>query len=291
MRYQDIYPSDPLVRSSEIVRPRASDLIHLEFFEAEGADMPRERFAQHHILINLRVEPHEVENWREGVLHTSVLKTGDVVITPAGLESGWRWDVTSKVIIITIDPPALERFAQRELGLLLTEQQLQSVAHAQDPDLTASAELLLDALRNRSSGSEVMYESLARVFTVKLLESYGEDAAEEAHFSKTFTAQHYKRVLDFVADRFGDPIVISDLARAAGLSEAHFSRQFRKTIGDSPHQFLMRYRVEQASDFLADQGRPISEIAQRCGFSDQAHLTRLFKRFIGQTPRQYRAGQ
>lgn len=289
LTYQDIYPSDPLVRSRDVIRPRASDLIHLEFFEAKAADMPRERFAQHHILVNLREEPQEVMNWREGTLHETNLTHNDVVITPAGLESGWRWHVRSKVIIITIVPAELQRFAERELGLLLTDRQLQDVAQANDPDLTSAAELLLEALRSRSTGSEVMYESLARVFTVKLLESYGEEAAAEARFSNAFTPRHYKRVLDFVAERFGDSVAIAEMARAAGLSEAHFSRQFRKTIGDSPHQFLMRFRVERAAAMLADEARPLSEIAAACGFSDQAHLTRLFKRFVGETPRQYRA--
>ncbi|MEM6909905.1 MAG: AraC family transcriptional regulator [Pseudomonadota bacterium] len=250
--------------------------------------MPRERFVQHHILINLLEEMQQVENWRDGTHHETTLVRDDVVITPAGLESGWRWHVRSKVIIITIAPAKLERFAQRELGVLLTDRQLLDVPQVNDLDLSSAAQLLLSALETRSSGSEVMYESLARIFAVKLLERYGDEAATEAQFSKAFTASHYKRVLDFVSERFGDQMAIADLASVAGLSEAHFSREFRKTIGDSPHQFLMRYRVEQAANMLADPGRSTSEVAHACGFSDQAHLTRLFKRFIGQTPHQYR---
>lgn len=288
-RYQDIYPSDPLLRSTDVIRPRASDLIHLEFFEAAAAEMPRAVFDQHHILLNLRNQPMAVQNWRDGELFDFSYARDEIVITPAGIESGWRWAKKSKVIVITIDPPQLERFAERELGQLLSQRQLRSVPQMHDPDLTSAAQMLLTALQTRSSGSEVMYESLARVLTVKLLERYGEDAAQEAEFSKSFTPTHYKRVLDFVADKFGEAIAISDLAAAAGLSEAHFSRLFRKTIGDSPHQFLMRYRVERAMAFLADDARPLSNIAISSGFSDQAHLTRLFKRFTGQTPRQYRA--
>ncbi|MEO1048546.1 MAG: AraC family transcriptional regulator [Pseudomonadota bacterium] len=287
--YQEVYPSDPLLRSKDVVRPRASDLINLEFFEAEAAEMPCEVFEQHHILINLLDEMQHVENWRDGERRELSLFRDDLVITPAGLECGWRWHVTSRVIIITIWPSELERFAQRELGQLLTKKQLQDIPQTNDPDLSGAAQLLFEALKARSPSSEVMYESLARIFTVKLLERYGERAAPEAEFSKAFTPQHYKRVLDFVAENFGHSIVIADLAEAAGLSEAHFSRQFHKTIGDSPHQFLIRYRVERATEMLADPARALSEIAITCGFSDQAHLTRQFKRFTGQTPRQYRA--
>lgn len=287
--YQDVYPSDPLLRSRDVVRPRASELINLEYFEAAPASMPRERFAQHHILINLLDQPQQVENWRDGVHRDFTYRRNEIVVTPAGVETGWRWHVQSRVIVITIDPIQLERFAERELGLLLTDQQLRDQPQFEDADLTSAAEMLLAAMQNRGKGSEVMYESLARIFAVKLLERYGEDAAKRAQFSKSFTPAHYKRVLDYLADHFGDQIAIANLASVAGLSEAHFSREFRRTIGDSPHQFLMRYRVEQATKLLTDPTLQLSAISHACGFSDQAHLTRLFKRFTGQTPRQYRA--
>jgi len=287
--YQDIYPSAALLRSQDVVRPRAAELVNLEFFEAEPGEMPRLRFPQHHILINLRDSMPEVVNWRDGVRHERSLDIADVVITPAGVESGWSWPERSKVIVITIDPEPLGRFAERELGVLLTSRQLRDVPQERDEDLTQAAQLLLSALETRGEGSEIMYESLARVFTVKLLERYGEDAAQKADFSRSFTPSHYKRVLDYLSERYGDPIAIADLATIAGLSEAHFAREFRKTLGDSPHQFLMRYRVEQAIKLMADPARTLGEIAHACGFSDQSHLTRLFRRFTGETPRNFRA--
>ncbi|MEO0440272.1 MAG: AraC family transcriptional regulator [Pseudomonadota bacterium] len=286
--YQDSYPSDPLVRSKDIIRPRAADLVTLEFFEAEPADMPAQIYDQHHILINLRDGPQRVENWRDGEHRDFTYQRNEIVVTPAGVESGWRWHVRSKVIVITILPAELERFAERELGMLLTNQQLRDMPQFEDADITAAAELLLEALQSRDTGSEIMYESLARVFTVKLLQKYGDESAEDIRFSKAFTAQHYKRVLDFVADNFGQSLAIEQLAQEAGLSESHFSRLFKRTIGDSPYQFLMRYRVERSEEMLADKRRPLSDIALACGFSDQAHFSRLFKQYCGETPSQRR---
>jgi AraC family transcriptional regulator len=60
-------------------------------------------------------------------------------------------------------------------------------------------------------------------------------------------------VLDHVASRFGDPLPIEELASVAGLSPAHFSRVFKEVLGDTPHQFVMDYRVEQAKRMLADR--------------------------------------
>ncbi|HSF13253.1 MAG TPA: AraC family transcriptional regulator [Erythrobacter sp.] len=270
------------------MRPRAAELLNLEYFEAEPARMPHEVFTQHHLLLNLRETPMRVENWRDDAHRDFTYQPGEIVLTPAGIRSGWHWHEKSRVIVITIMPAMLERFATSELGLVLGARQLRDTPQALDTDLCQSGVMLLDALRNRATGSEVMYESLARIFLVKLVQRYGELRSEALDFSRGFTASHYKRVLDFVAERFGGPITIEELARVAGLSPAHFSRLFKEVLGDSPYQFVMDYRVEQAKRMLGEKSRPLADIALACGFADQAHFTRIFKRLTGSTPRAYR---
>jgi AraC family transcriptional regulator len=288
VRYQEIYPSDALLRSADLVRPRAAELLQLEYFEAEPAAMPTARFEQHHLLLNLQPEPHRLENWRDGRHRDFTYRLHEIVLTPAGMESGWRWHSTSRVIVITLDPPRLRRFAESELGLILTDRQLRDVPQAPDEELCRSGKMLLDALRNRSTGSEVVYEALARVLLVQLLQRYGEQRGALIEPGSGLTAAQYRRVLDLVADRFGEAITIEDMARAAGMSAAHFSRLFKAALGDSPYQFVMEYRVEQARKMLAGD-RPLIDVALACGFADQPHFTRIFKRLTGRTPREYRA--
>jgi AraC family transcriptional regulator len=287
--YQDVYPSAALLRSFDVVRPRAADLLNLEYFEAEPARMPREIFAQHHLLLNLRDTPMRVENWRDGLHRDFIYLPDEIVLTPAGIRSGWHWHERSRVIVITLEPDRLRRFATSELGLVLTDRQLRDTAQEADADLCQTGAMLLYALRDRSTGSEVMYESLARIFLVKLLQRYGEARSEALAFSRGFTASHYKRVLDFVADRFGDPITIEDMARVAGLSPAHFARVFKEVLGDSPYQFVMDYRVEQAKRMLHDRTRALVDVALACGFADQPHFSRVFKQLTGTTPKAFRA--
>ena len=286
-RYQDVYPSSPLVRSDGRVRPLASELLSLEYFEAEPGEMPTEVFEQHHILINLRDEPHRVENWRAGEHRDFIFHRNEIVVTPAGVESGWRWHARSKVIVITLEPEQLERFAQSELGVLLTEAQLEDVPQFLDRDITDAAVMLADALE-QSIGSEVMFESLSRVFLTKLIQKYGRERDEERAFSAGFTPQHFKRVLDFVAAHYGSGITLEDMADEAGISPYHFARLFKQTIGQPPYQFVMAYRVEQAKKLMADPTRPLADVALACGFSDQAHFSRVFKRFSGSTPSAWR---
>ncbi len=288
-RYQDIYPSRPILDSATLGRPSAADLLTLEYFEAEPDKMPTEAYAQHHILLNLRDEPHRVENWRDGEHRDFIFHKDEIVVTPAGVPSGWRWHERSKVIVITLDPGKLERFAQSELGVLLTGAQLQNLPQFTDADICQAGVLLKDALANPGVGSDVMFESLARVFLIKLIQKYGQRIENEPDYAKGFTARHYKRVLDFVAARYGGAITLEGMAREAGLSPSHFSRLFKQTIGKSPMQFVMAYRVERAKQALTRSDTPLIEIALSSGFADQAHFSRVFKQAEGMTPKAYRA--
>ncbi len=285
-KYQDIYPCEPLIQSSELVRPMAASLLTLEYFEAEPASMPTDRYQQHHIILNLRDEPHRVENWRDGEHRDFIYHKNEIIVTPAGVESGWRWHVKTKCIIITLEPKAFEKFAQTELGILLSNQQLKDLPQFLDEDITQSGIQLLEALQC-DLGSQVMFESFARVFLTKLILKYG--LQEEAYnFSKSFTARHYKQVLDYIAANYSNNILLEDMARQAELSPSHFSRLFKQTIGQSPYQFLMSYRIEQGKQMLDNPHRLMVDIAFACGFSDQAHFSRVFKKIAGLTPKQYR---
>lgn len=288
LRYQDVYPSGPLLRSMDVVRPRAADLLTLEFFEAEPAGMPEGVFAQHHLLLNLREEPHRVENWRDGKHRDFTYRLHEIVLTPSGMRSGWYWHAQSRVIVITIEPDKLHRFARAELSQMLSQRQLKDVPQALDEDLCNAGRMLMEALRSAGPASDVMYESLARVFVVKLLERYGERQESPVPDGGLSALQH-RRVMDFVERRYGGVIAIEDLAREAGMSPAHFSRRFRQVMGSSPYQFVMDYRVEQARKKLADRDQPLIDVALSCGFADQPHFTRVFKQITGQTPREYRA--
>ena len=285
-RYQDIYPEAPLINSAELL-PLVTDLLTLEFFEAEPGEMPHQVFDQHHILINLQETPHRVENWRDEEYRDFTYHKNEIIVTPAGVRSGWKWHSKSRVIVITLEPKKLEKFVQSELGILLTDKQLEDIPQFIDEDLTQAGVMLMDALKS-DLGSAVMFESFARVFLTKLVQKYGLEQDEDIAFSTSFTSKHFKRVLDFVAKNYGKNIALEDMAAEAALSPFHFSRVFKKTIGHTPHQFLVNYRIEQARKMLLVVDRPMIDIAMACGFSDQAHFSRVFKQIAGTTPNKWR---
>lgn len=100
-----------------------------------------------------------------------------------------------------------------------------------------------------------------------------------------------RRALSYVEANIDQRITAADLAREVNLSTSHFSRAFRRTLGTTVHAYVMGRRVERARSLMANSPATLSDIAVRCGLSDQSHLTRWFRRVVGATPARWRRGE
>jgi AraC-like DNA-binding protein len=96
------------------------------------------------------------------------------------------------------------------------------------------------------------------------------------------------RVRAYIDSNLHRAIHIRDLSAIARRSPAHFSRKFKLAVGESPHAFVVRRRLERASHLMMTSAASLSEIALSVGFSDQAHLCRLFRQAFGQSPANWR---
>jgi AraC-like DNA-binding protein len=103
------------------------------------------------------------------------------------------------------------------------------------------------------------------------------------------TARHMMRAKDLVDARYGDPLSVQDMARAAGLSKAHFSREFKRTFGESPHQYLLTRRLERAASLLRTTDWSVADICLAVGAQGIGSFTTSFRRIFGHTPSAYRA--
>ncbi len=102
-------------------------------------------------------------------------------------------------------------------------------------------------------------------------------------------ARHLLRARDLADARYADAIRVSDMAREAGLSPAHFSRTFRETFGESPHQYLLTRRLERAAALLRSTDRSVADICFLVGLGSVGSFTSSFRRMFGTAPTAYRA--
>jgi AraC-like DNA-binding protein len=102
-------------------------------------------------------------------------------------------------------------------------------------------------------------------------------------------ARHLLRAKDLADARYAEPLEVDDLARAAGLSKAHFSREFRRTFGESPYVYLLTRRLERAAALLRSTDYSVAQICLEVGLQGIGSFTTSFKRMYGMTPTEYRA--
>ena len=97
-----------------------------------------------------------------------------------------------------------------------------------------------------------------------------------------------RKVREYVDAHIADPIRVAELCALIQRSAAHFSRAFKRTVGVSPHTFVIQRRLKWAAQYMLETDTCLSDIAQRCGFTDQAHLCKHFRRATGHTPAAWR---
>jgi AraC-like DNA-binding protein len=102
-------------------------------------------------------------------------------------------------------------------------------------------------------------------------------------------ARHLLRARELADARYSEPLGVDDMARAAGLSRAHFSREFRRAFGESPHAYLLTRRLERAAALLRYTDRTVADICLTVGLISVGSFTTSFTRTFGLSPTAYRA--
>ena len=102
-------------------------------------------------------------------------------------------------------------------------------------------------------------------------------------------ARHLLRAKDLADARYFERLGVDDLAHAAGLSRAHFSREFRRVFGESPHAYLLTRRLERAAALLRTTDRSVTDICLSVGLQSLGSFTTSFTRTYGVPPTAYRA--
>jgi AraC-like DNA-binding protein len=101
--------------------------------------------------------------------------------------------------------------------------------------------------------------------------------------------RHLLRAKDLIEARYRDPLDVPTLARAARLSPAHFSREFRRAFGETPHQYLLTRRLERAAALLRGTDHSVADVCFSVGLSSVGSFTTSFGRTYGMSPTAYRA--
>jgi AraC family transcriptional regulator len=150
-------------------------------------------------------------------------------------------------------------------------------------------DLLNTAKRQLDVNREAARVSISRASSLLWTEAnkdVGRSLTGQGHCS--LLGWQIRRVSEYIDTHLGGRILVSDLSSVVRRSQAHFSRAFKRTFGVSPHVYILRRRIERASQLMLVSDDSLSDIALACGMADQSHLCNIFRQMTGQTPAAWR---
>jgi DNA-binding GntR family transcriptional regulator/AraC-like DNA-binding protein len=176
------------------------------------------------------------------------------------------------------------------------------------PDVVESHQPIVDALEKgcgRKAGLllrnhvETVLEYLTRVASdsespraprreLAVFDGYAVELGSERKYRGGLSPARLRRVTALMHAKIEDELSLEEMAESAELSTTHFSHMFRKSTGVSPHQFVLRLRVERAKEMLRAVEARVLDVAVACGFKTQQHFARVFRRLCGASPTEYR---
>jgi AraC family transcriptional regulator len=177
---------------------------------------------------------------------------------------------------------ALEEAFQKDHGAV----HLRDVSGFKDNFLSALLERLHKGLSSRYQDSSLFLEGIAQSLAGHLVRTYADETTYE--YKGGLPGFRFRKVRQLMVTHLEEEFSLIRLAREAGMSEFHFSRAFKRTIGIKPSQYFIDLRMERARRLLRETNRSIIEVGLDVGYTSPSHFARIFCREIGISPNQYR---
>jgi AraC family transcriptional regulator len=295
------YPhSVPLWRTNEKLLPgdipsrvvlsslstRWNDVL-LEQHRLPSSELADLTYKRHVVVINIG-HSSTWEFKKEGRLQRFFKARGAISFFPSHQPFSGRLKVErslfANVLFLALDPVFVRRVAE---GLEFDADRIELIEQRRsiDPSLYHIAMALRAGVQS-GAGLDRMYgEALSTALAVHLLREYGAAVLGPKRQYGGLTREKLVRAVEYIQDQLDTDLTVSGIAQAVSMSPYYFTRLFKESTGQSPHQYVVEARVRKAKELLTTGKFTISEAAYQVGFVDQSHLTRHFKRVFGLPPK------
>lgn len=252
-----------------------------------GPNAIRFRAPAHLALVMLSPQPN-----REMALSSDrslrfLAPAGSLEIIPVTTDLFASWSAPKISSLTAIDPIVLSNLAESEFNRVDFE------LHPPRAGLVdEKARMLAEMIGHEIDSQEaniLCIDSLHIVFSMHLLRNYSSIERTSALVHRGgLTANAWRNVDDYIHAHLQSGLSISELAGIANLSQSHFLRAFRKTVGQSPHRYVLECRLHLAEQMIVTTTKSLSEIARQVGFSSHSHLATSMRRYRNVTPSELR---
>ena len=212
---------------------------------------------------------------------------GTLTLIPAGVLIAFRTHVPTEVVLCALESDFVEKLlseadSHREFAPIMRPK-------FQDSAIRRLITLLLEELRGGAPTGKLYADSLALAIGMRYarLAEAGHHRERYSHTS-ALPPVALRRVIEQMKQSFETDLTLDSLAAESGYSRAHFLRMFRAATHQTPHQYLLNLRLENAVQMMRERSTSLIDVAVACGFSSHAHFTNVFRSKFGMLPSQYR---
>lgn len=228
-------------------------------------------------------EPLSVR-WKErNAWQHKIYSTGAMGIVPHGEYNTIMWDKDLHATIITLEPGYAEKIFE------LDNIQINQHRGLYDKNAFELITMLKNESQHEHFSGKIFGESLVVAFAIHLITNYADFPRPLFAPKGKLSAKQLKNVIEYCNEIEHHTISLGGMAEEACLSMFHFVRMFKRSIGITPHQFILQRKIERAVQLLKQQKMPLNEIAYTLGFTDYAHFSNAFKRYTGFSPKKITA--
>lgn len=282
----EIMSAEPLLSS----RTAGWDNINLQVYgSAPFVEIPAHVHTKHCVAVSLGNCSNVERNLADEYKHEHQ-KLGDCLLVPKDVEhQALGPQGAPGCILMFIEPHFISKIARDSANLDHVE--LRPTFFKPDPFIQGAGLALREALKNFRTGSQLYAESLSQALAVHLITKYATVPIQPDNPQTGLSQRQLRQALDYIQENLVENIKLSDLSVLLNMSQHHFCRLFRNSMGISPYQYVLRQRVERAKTLLRQhKSQTITDIASECGFSSPSHLSQKFRQITGVTPKIYRKG-
>ena len=263
--------------------------IHLEFHQQPKFETAEHQHTMHVIACSVGDSLAKGERGLGGKLQVERRNRGDIAIIPASIAHVCNWNTSAEFAVLAIEPKLLQ-----EVGKGIVDcDRIELVPQFMDQGDTLIEGIfsaLKDELQFKQMGGSLLVDNLKTTLAIHLLRKYCSTKPKLSSYEDGLSPLKQKEIREYIDVNLDRNLKIVELAAIAQISPYHFIRLFRKSLGQTPHQYILHRRIEKGKSLLQHTQLSVEEIAASLGFCDRSHFAKYIKRFTGLTPRQLRIG-
>ena len=245
------------------------------------------KIAQHRISLHVAGRDYLERRLDGGKLRCSPMSPGLFNFIPAERDLEALWQAEVELLSIYLPPIILERTILENSDRDPQSIELIDRLAIRDPLLEQLTYAFKNEIDARTS-DRLYLESLQTMLCAHLLRHHCSTKVVTTEVSGGLSSLKLRQVIDYIRENLERDLSLTQLAKVAHVSSHHFGKLFKQSMGVTPHQYVMKCRIEKAKQLLVNRQITIAEVSLATGFCHQSHFNNVFRRYTTVTPRQYR---